>query len=258
VDPWCVPVVAADRGCACRRQETRKLVRVRRQRLCVSSNGGRSKGQVAAMPVTRPARGEATDGNASPAVPYLTITERTARGTAARAEVPRSSHTVYEPAAARPNPIELLERQAQTRVPELVPIRYGRMFSTADERERWDDYRAAFSEVLSRTSSEWASWYVIPPADRKWFGRIGAAAALVQTLMEIDPRFPPVSKQQHQALLELKGALEAQARKGAAPDPFERHEHHANDGKINRGDGQPAARGPASAAAEASEAARGR
>src|SRR5205823_11419236 len=33
----------------------------------------------------------------------------------------------FEPPAARPDPVELLERQAQTRVPELVPIRYGRM-----------------------------------------------------------------------------------------------------------------------------------
>src|SRR5205085_54965 len=45
----------------------------------------------------------------------------------ARAEVPRSNHAVYEPAADRADPIELLEAQAQTRVPELVPIRYGRM-----------------------------------------------------------------------------------------------------------------------------------
>ena len=53
--------------------------------------------------------------------------ERVAHGKAARAEVPRSSHAVYEPAAHRTDPIVLLERQAQTRVPELVPIRYGRM-----------------------------------------------------------------------------------------------------------------------------------
>ena len=58
---------------------------------------------------------------------HLTAAERAARGKAARAEVPRSSHAVFEPAAHRPDPIELLERQAQTRVPELVPIRYGRM-----------------------------------------------------------------------------------------------------------------------------------
>jgi uncharacterized protein (DUF2252 family) len=60
-------------------------------------------------------------------VPHLTVAERVARGKAARAEVPRSSHRLFEPTAERPDPIELLERQGQTRVPELVPIRYGRM-----------------------------------------------------------------------------------------------------------------------------------
>jgi uncharacterized protein (DUF2252 family) len=60
-------------------------------------------------------------------VPHLTVAERDARGKAARAEVPRSSHGAYEPATDRPDPIALLEQQAKTRVPELVPIRYGRM-----------------------------------------------------------------------------------------------------------------------------------
>src|SRR5271166_4266673 len=64
---------------------------------------------------------------ATKAVPHLTVAERAARGKAARAEVPRSSHAVFEPPARRVDPIKLLERQAQTRVPELVPIRYGRM-----------------------------------------------------------------------------------------------------------------------------------
>ncbi len=75
------------------------------------------------MTVTRAANGGLTDGKASPAAPRLTIAERTARGKAARAEVPRSSHAVYEPGVTRPTPVELLERQAATRVPELVPIR---------------------------------------------------------------------------------------------------------------------------------------
>jgi uncharacterized protein (DUF2252 family) len=55
------------------------------------------------------------------------VAERAARGKAARREVPRSSHAVFEPSADRPDPVALLERQAATRVPELVPIRYGRM-----------------------------------------------------------------------------------------------------------------------------------
>jgi uncharacterized protein (DUF2252 family) len=60
-------------------------------------------------------------------VPHLSVAERVARGKAARAEVPRSSHGVFEPSPTRVAPLELLELQAKTRVPELVPIRYGRM-----------------------------------------------------------------------------------------------------------------------------------
>jgi uncharacterized protein (DUF2252 family) len=60
-------------------------------------------------------------------VPHLTPQERSARGKAARKEVPRSAHAVWEPPPDRPDPIALLQEQATTRVPELVPIRYGRM-----------------------------------------------------------------------------------------------------------------------------------
>src|SRR5689334_1054253 len=61
------------------------------------------------------------------ALRHLTVAERVARGKAARNEVPRSSHGSFEPATGRDDPVALLERQAATRVPELVPIRYGRM-----------------------------------------------------------------------------------------------------------------------------------
>ena len=60
-------------------------------------------------------------------VEHFTVAERTARGKATRAEVSRASHGDWEPAAHRPDPVELLEEQAKSRVPELVPIRYGRM-----------------------------------------------------------------------------------------------------------------------------------
>ena len=56
-----------------------------------------------------------------------TVTERAATGKRARADAPRSSHRAWEPPADRPDPVEILERQARSRVPELVPIRYGRM-----------------------------------------------------------------------------------------------------------------------------------
>jgi len=61
---------------------------------------------------------------------HLTPEERAARGKAARAEVPRSSHAGFDPSDNRPDPIALLEEQAPSRVPELVPIRYGRMMVT--------------------------------------------------------------------------------------------------------------------------------
>src|SRR6188472_3591211 len=60
-------------------------------------------------------------------VPHLTVEERVARGKAARREVPRASHAGFTPGANRPDPVALLEEQAVSRVPELVPIRYGRM-----------------------------------------------------------------------------------------------------------------------------------
>jgi len=63
----------------------------------------------------------------APAVTHLTVDERIARGKAARAEIPRSRHAEFVAPADRPDPISLLEDQARTRVPELVPIRYGRM-----------------------------------------------------------------------------------------------------------------------------------
>ncbi len=60
-------------------------------------------------------------------LPHLSLRERAARGKAERAEIPRSVHGEWSPSPARRDPIELLEEQAASRVPELVPIRYGRM-----------------------------------------------------------------------------------------------------------------------------------
>ena len=60
-------------------------------------------------------------------VPHLSVEERVARGKAARREVPRTTHAELHTGMGRPDPIALLEKQAVTRVPELVPIRYGRM-----------------------------------------------------------------------------------------------------------------------------------
>jgi uncharacterized protein (DUF2252 family) len=57
----------------------------------------------------------------------LTTAERAARGKTARGAVPRESHAMFDLPSDRPDPIALLEEQAKSRVPELVPIRWGRM-----------------------------------------------------------------------------------------------------------------------------------
>jgi PPK2 family polyphosphate:nucleotide phosphotransferase len=84
-------------------------------------------------------------------------------------------------------------------------------FSPADihERQYWDDYQKAFSEMLSATSTESAPWYVIP-ADRKWFARICVSAILAHTLYEIDPQFPTVDKATRDELQVARKELEAE------------------------------------------------
>ncbi|MGD0311874.1 MAG: DUF2252 domain-containing protein [Acidimicrobiales bacterium] len=66
-------------------------------------------------------------GSRPGAVAHLTTEERVKAGKDARALAPRSSHADFRTAGDRPDPVALLERQATSRVPELVPIRYGRM-----------------------------------------------------------------------------------------------------------------------------------
>ena len=57
----------------------------------------------------------------------LTPEASAAKGKAARTAAPRFSHAAFHPGADRPDPVALLEEQAKTRVPELVPVRWGRM-----------------------------------------------------------------------------------------------------------------------------------
>ena len=70
-------------------------------------------------------------GVLSPPHELLTPDEWRRRGRDRRAKVPRQSHAQWEPHADRPDPVAILEEQASARVPDLVPIRYGRMAASA-------------------------------------------------------------------------------------------------------------------------------
>lgn len=57
------------------------------------------------------------------------------------------------------------------------------------DRERWDDFMEAYEDVLEKTSTSHAPWYVIP-ADRKWYRNLCVARVMVDTLKGLDMKFP--------------------------------------------------------------------
>ncbi len=74
-------------------------------------------------------------------------------------------------------------------------------FSAADlrERERWDDYMDAYEDMMAHTATPHAPWFVIP-ADHKWFTRLAVAAAVVDTLEDLDLSYPAVDRQKRKEL----------------------------------------------------------
>lgn len=118
-------------------------------------------------------------------------------------------------------------------------------FSAADVKERrhWDAYQRAFADVLSNTSTDWAPWHVIP-ADRKWFMRLGAAAVIIDALMQLDPKYPVASP-------EARAGMEAAKAELLAEGPL-------RPGVTIPGVTDPAASADASAAAGAESKAKGK
>lgn len=82
-------------------------------------------------------------------------------------------------------------------------------FSESDVKERafWDDYRAAFEDMLSHTSTPYAPWYIIP-ADQKWFTRSSVAEIIVGKLESMKLRFPELDEERMTALRRAKKMLE--------------------------------------------------
>ena len=74
-----------------------------------------------------------------------------------------------------------------------------------EEREYWDDYTKAYEEMLSRTSTDWAPWYVIP-SDRKWYRNLVVASVIVKTLKNLEMQFPeevPEIDKYHELLVKM-------------------------------------------------------
>jgi uncharacterized protein (DUF2252 family) len=122
-------------------------------------------------------------------VEYLGSAERVARGKAARAEVPRSSHAEWTPPPGRPDPVALLEEQAKSRVRGLVPIRYGRMAASP-----FPFFRGAAYVMASDLASTPRSGLSVQLCGDAHLSNLGAFAApdrrLVFDLNDFDETLP--------------------------------------------------------------------
>ena len=84
-------------------------------------------------------------------------------------------------------------------------------FSVNDAKERtfWKDYMRAYEDVFTHTSTKAAPWYIIP-ADNKWFMRLAVAAIAYQTLDDLNLKYPTLTKEKKQELLEARKVLMAE------------------------------------------------
>jgi len=81
-------------------------------------------------------------------------------------------------------------------------------FSSSDAAERghWDDYMAAYEDMIRNTATKEAPWYIVP-ADNKWFTRAVVAAAVIDALASLDLAYPKVGKEKLKELAVAKRAL---------------------------------------------------
>jgi uncharacterized protein (DUF2252 family) len=119
----------------------------------------------------------------------LTPAERAERGKAVRSAVPRHSHAVYDPRADRPDPVGLLERQAATRLPDLVPVRYGRMLASP-----FSYFRGAALSMAADLAATPVSGLVVQACGDAHLSNFGVYAsperALVFDLNDFDETLP--------------------------------------------------------------------
>ena len=81
-------------------------------------------------------------------------------------------------------------------------------FNAADvgESKLWDQYSAAYEDLIRGTATKAAPWYVVP-ADHKWFTRLVVAGAIIELLEQIDPKFPTLDEATLRDLQTLRTVL---------------------------------------------------
>jgi len=100
------------------------------------------------------------------------------------------------------------EEQRKRFLTRLEDSRKNWKFSESDlhERSRWEDYQAAYEDMINHTSTRHAPWYIIP-ADHKWFEHLAVSEVIVQTLKALNLHYPRLTKEQREQLEEAKQVL---------------------------------------------------
>jgi len=103
-------------------------------------------------------------------------------------------------------------------------------FSAADvaERGHWDEYMAAYEEMIRQTATPHAPWYVVP-ADSKWVTRLIVAAAAVDTLQGLKLHYPAVDEAKREGLRAARAVLEGENGRAEPSDGDEPEEKEARE-----------------------------
>ncbi len=88
------------------------------------------------------------------------------------------------------------KEQQQRLIDRIINKQKNWKFSVSDitERKYWDEYQRIYGEMISKTSTDYAPWYIVP-ADNKWFTRYVVAHIVIRELQKLKPKFPPLSSE---------------------------------------------------------------
>jgi PPK2 family polyphosphate:nucleotide phosphotransferase len=105
--------------------------------------------------------------------------------------------------------LHVSKKEQQRRFLERIddPLKNWKFSSNdANERDFWNDYMDGYEAMIQGTATKYAPWYVVP-ADNKWFTRVVVAAAVIETLADLDLEYPKVGDDKLKELATAKKKL---------------------------------------------------
>jgi PPK2 family polyphosphate:nucleotide phosphotransferase len=84
-------------------------------------------------------------------------------------------------------------------------------WSDIEDRQQWEQYMAAYEDVLSHTSTQWAPWHIVP-SDHRWYSGLVVAEIVAQTIESLNLSYPEGSEEEQRARKQAQGMLEEEQR----------------------------------------------